>query len=325
MGNVMSKTSMGWVLMLCVGLGSMAASAQPYPSKPIRMIVPFGAGSATDNLARRFADKATTSLGAQVVVVNRPGANGLIAAQEVINAPKDGYTVMMSASTVHASNAYLYRTLPYDPVTDFTPISGITINPAVIVVRADLPAQNIGELIEFGKANPGKLNMGNGNASSLAAAALLRSMGGFTGIDVPFKSIPDALTELIGGRIDVLMADLNLVRPHIAAGKLRAIAVTSKSRMPSLPNVPAVAESLPGFEVNGWVAAFGPSGLQPNVVSKLNAVIAEFVTSPEFRKYADEQGIVPFATTPEDLGKFQREQIRFWADVLAKAGVPRSD
>ena len=297
----------------------------PYPSKPIRVVVPFGAGSNTDNLARRFAEKTGPALGTTFVVINKPGANGLIAAQEVMAAPNDGYTIMMSSASAHAANAYLYKSLGYDPVADFSPISGVTINPAVIVVRADLPVQNVKQLIEYGKANPGKLNIGSGNTSALASVSLLRSMGGFTGIDVPFKSPPDVISELLAGRIDLMSTDWVLVKPHVTSGKLRVLGVTSKARMPGLPNIPTVAETIPGFELNGWVAAFAPAATPPEVLAKLSKAIGDWINAPDFQKYAEEQGMIGFATSPADLAKFQREQIRHWSDVFARAGIPRGE
>ena len=299
------------------------AWAQAYPSKPIRIVVPFGPGSATDNISRMLAEKAGKVLGTSFVVDNKPGANGLIAAREVVGAPKDGYTIMVSSNSAHAANAYLYKDLGYDPVKDFAPITGLTINPHVLVVRADLPIHNMKELIEYGKAHPGKLNFGNGNTGSLANASLVKTMGGFTAADISYKSPPLAVTDLLGGRIDFLSTDYFIVNDHIKVGKLRAIGVTSKTRLRALPDVPTVAETIPGYELSGWVAAFAPAGVPPDVIAKLNKAFAEFVNSPEFQKYMDQQGMLGFATTPEELGAFQREQVGKWAEVLQKAGVPR--
>ena len=306
--------------LLC---GPAPAGAQAYPSKPIRIVVPFGPGSATDNISRMLAEKAGKSLGTTFVVDNKPGANGLIAAREVVSAPKDGYTIIVSSNSAHAANQYLYKDLGYDPVKDFTPITGLTINPHVIVVRSELPIRDMKELIAYGKANPGKLNMGNGNTGSLANASLIRAMGGFTGVDVAYKSPPAAVTDLLGGRIDLLSTDYFIVNDHIKVGKLRAIGVTSRKRLPALPDVPAIGETIPGYDLNGWVAAFAPAGTPPDVIAKLNKAFTEFVNSPEFQKYTDQQGMLGFATTPEELGTFQREQVGKWADVLQRAGVPR--
>ncbi len=297
--------------------------AQAYPSRPIRIVVPFGPGSATDTISRMLGDKVGKTLGTTFVVDNRPGANGLIAAREVVAAPKDGYTIMVSSNSAHAANVYLYRNLGYDPVKDFMPITGLTTNPHVLVVRADLPIHTMKELIQYGKDHPGKLNFGNGNTGSLANASLVKTMGGFTAADITYKSPPAAVTDLLGGRIDFLSTDYFIVNDHIKTGRLRALAVTSKTRLRPLPDVPTVAETLPGYELNGWVAAFAPAGTPPEIVAKLNKAFVEFVNSPDFQQYMDQQGMQGFATTPEELGAFQREQVVKWAEVLQKAGVER--
>jgi tripartite-type tricarboxylate transporter receptor subunit TctC len=297
------------------------ACAQAYPSKPIRIVVPFGPGSATDNISRMLGDRAGKLLNTSFVVDNRPGANGLIAAREVVAAPKDGYTIIVSSNSAHAANAYLYKDLGYDPVKDFAPITGLTLNPHVLVVRADLPIHDMKELIAYGKANPGKLNFGNGNTGSLANASLVRTMGGFTATDIAYKSPPAAVTDLLGGRIDFLSTDYFIVNQQIRAGKLRAIAVTSKTRLRPLPDVQTVAETLPGYELVGWVAAFAPAGTPADIVAKLSKTFGEIINSAEFQRYMDEQGMQGFATTPAALGEFQREQVTKWAEVLKKAGV----
>jgi len=308
---------------ICVLALPAVAHAQPYPSKPIRIVVPFGPGSATDNISRMLGEKAGKILGTTFVVDNKPGANGLIAAREVVAAPKDGYTIIVSSNSAHAANQYLYKSLGYDPVKDFTPISGLTTNPHVLVVRADLPIHDMKELIQYGKDHPGKLNFGNGNTGSLANAALVKTLGGFSAADIAYKSPPAAVTDLLGGRIDFLSTDYFIVNDHIKVGKLRALAVTSKTRLRPLPDVPTVAETIPGYELNGWVAAFAPAGTPAEIIAKLNKAFVEFVNSPEFQQYMDQQGMQGFATTPAELGAFQREQVVKWADVLQKAGVER--
>jgi len=309
------------VLLALAAMPLGATAQQPYPSKPIRIVVPFGPGSATDTIARMIGDKAGKALGTSFVIDNRPGANGLLAAREVVNAPKDGYTIMVSSNSAHAANKYLYKDLGYDPVKDFAPITGLTTNPHVFVVRSSLPVKNMKELIQYGKDNPGKLNMGSGNTGSLANASLMRTMAGFTAVDVQYKSPPPAVLDLIAGRIDFLSVDYFIVNEHIKAGSLRPLAVTSKARLQALPDVPTVAETIPGYELNGWVAAFAPAGTPPDVIAKLNKAFGDVINSPEFQDYMRKQGMQGFVTTPEELGAFQREQVLKWADVLKKAGV----
>lgn len=302
---------------------SFVAMGQAFPSKPIRIVVPFGPGSATDTITRLLIDKAGKSLGTTFIVDNKPGANGLIAAREVVGSPKDGYTIMISSNSAHAANQYLYKNLGYDPVKDFSPITGLTTNPHVFVVRASLPAQNLKDLIQYGKDNPGKLNFGAGNTGGLANASLVKSLAGFTAAEISYKSPPAAVVDLLGGRIDFIAVDYFIVNDQIRAGALRALAVTSKTRLKALPNVPTVAETLPGYELNGWVAAFAPAGTPGDAIAKLNKAFAEVIRSPEFETYMERQGMQGFVTTPEELGAFQREQVSKWADVLMKAGVQR--
>jgi tripartite-type tricarboxylate transporter receptor subunit TctC len=302
---------------------SFAAMGQAFPSKPIRIVVPFGPGSATDTITRLLVDKAGKSLGTTFIVDNKPGANGLIAAREVVGSPKDGYTIIISSNSAHAANQYLYKNLGYDPVKDFAPITGLTTNPHVFVVRASLPVQNLKELIQYGKDNPGKLNFGAGNTGGLANASLMKSIGGFTAAEISYKSPPAAVVDLLGGRIDFLAVDYFIVNDQIRAGALRALAVTSKTRLKALPNIPTVAETLPGYELNGWVAAFAPAGTPGDAVAKLNKAFADVIRSPEFETYMERQGMQGFVTTPEELGAFQREQVTKWAEVLKKAGVER--
>ena len=309
------------LLSLCVM--SANAPAQTFPSKPIRMVVPFGPGSATDTIARMLAERASKGLGTTFVVDNRPGANGLIAAREVVNAPKDGHTIIISSNSAHAANLYLYKDLGYDPVKDFSPIIGLTINPHVLVARATLPVQTLQEFIEYGRANSGKLNFGAGNTGSLANASLLQSLAGFKAVDVSYKSQPAAVVDLLGGRIDFLSVDYFMVNEHIRSGALKALAVTSKTSLKALPNVPAVSETLAGYELNGWIAAFAPAGTSAEAIARLNKAFADVIRSPDFEAYMERQGMQGFVTTPQELGAFQREQVAKWAEVLEKAGVPR--
>ena len=313
------------LLMLAVSLGVVATSApaQPYPSKPIRIVVPFGPGSATDTITRLVGERASKALGVPIVVDNKPGANGLIAAREVATSPKDGYTLIVSSNSAHAANLYLYKDLGYDPVKDFTPVTGLTTNPHVIVVRSSLPVQNMKEFIQYGKDNPGKLNFGAGNTGSLANASLLKSLAGFTATEVQYKSQPAAVTDLLGGRIDFISIDYFIVADHIKVGTLRPLAVTSTTRLKALPNVPSLAETLPGYELNGWVAAFAPAGTPPDIVAKLNKTFIDVMSTPAWEEYVERQGMLSFPTTPAQLGTFQQEQVAKWADVLKKSGVER--
>jgi len=302
---------------------SLLTFSQSYPVKPIRIVVPFGPGSATDTISRLLIEKAGQSIGATFIVDNKPGANGLLAAREVVAATKDGYTIIISSNSAHAANQYLYKNLGYDPVKDFAPITGLTLNPHVFVVRSSLPVKSMKELVQYGINNPGKLNFGAGNTGSLANASLIKSLGKFEATEISYKSPPPAVLDMIAGRIDFLSVDYFIVNDHIRTGSLRALAVTSKSRLKALPNVPTVSETFPGYELNGWVAAFAPAGTPTAIIEKLNKAFAGAVNSPEFEDYMEKQGMQSFVTTPSELGQFQREQVILWAEVLKKAGVER--
>ena len=300
-----------------------ALMAQPYPSKPIRMVIPFGPGAATDMIGRYVTDRAGKILNTTFVVDNRPGANGMIAARELLKSPADGYTIMMSSNSAHAANVYLYKDLNYDPVKDFAPITGMTLNPHVMVIRSGIPAQNLKEFIAYAKANPGKLNFGSGNTGGLANASLFMSTAGFSATEVSYKSPPAAVVDLLGGRIDFMSVDYFIVADHLRAGTLRPLGVTSKNRLKALPNVPPIADALPGYELNGWTASFAAAGTPPEVIARLNKAFTAVLTTPEVDDYFERQGMQTFATTPEVLGAFVKEQVGKWADVLSKAGVAR--
>jgi tripartite-type tricarboxylate transporter receptor subunit TctC len=309
------------LLVACALALPAVALAQSYPSKPIRVVIPFGPGSATDTIARMVTEKAAKSLGTTFVVDNKPGANGLIAAREVVGAPKDGYTIIVSSNSAHAANKYLYKNIGYDPVEYFAPVIALTITPHVLVVRSTLPVKDMKEFIKYGKDHPGKLNFGAGNTGALANAALVRTMGGFTAQDVAYKSPPAAVIDLLADRLDFMSVDYFIVNEHIKSGKLRPIGVTSKSRLRALPDVPTVSETLPGYELSGWVAVFAPAGTPAPVIDRLNRALAEVIRSPEFEGYMERQGMQSFVTTPAELGDFQRKQVALWADVLKRAGV----
>ena len=268
--------------LVCSALAAGAAHAQPastssgqaYPNKPITFVVPFAAGSATDNLARVIAEKLGASLKQPVVIDNKAGASGFIAAQQVAKAKPDGYTVFITANTTHASNSALFKTLPYDPVKDFEPVATLGTVPLAVVVHPSIPAKNMAELIAYGKANPGKISFGSGSTSSRMAGEMLKSMAGIDMVNVQYKSNPQAVTDLLGGQIQLVIADAVTTMPHAKAGKLRALAISTAKRSPIAPELPTVAESgLPGYEMIGWFAAYVPAKTPKEIIAKLNAEI----------------------------------------------------
>lgn len=297
--------------------------AQAYPSKPIRVLVPFGPGAPSDAVIRWLADRVTRATGATFIVDNRVGANGMLAARETAKATPDGYTMMISSNSAHAANMYLYKEPGYHPVKDFAPITGVTKNPHVLVIRSSLPAQTLKEFVDYGKTNPDKLNFGAGNTGAIGNAAMLMGHGGFKAVSVTYKSPPQAVVDLAAGRIDFTTIDYFVVAEFIRNGQLRALGVTSSNRIKALPNVPAIAETFPGYELLGWLALFAPAGTPPETVGRLNKMFTDVLRSPEATEHFEKQGVDIFASAPGELGTFVGQQIERWRDVLAKAGVER--
>ncbi len=319
LARIISISLIGAVL----AAASTSTFSQTFPSKPIRVMVPFGPGAPSDAVIRYMADRATKMTGAVFVIDNRVGANGMLAARETAKAAPDGYTIMISSNSAHAANVYLYKELGYDPVKDFAPITGLTKNPHVLVMRSSLPAQNLKEFIEHAKANPGKLNFGAGNTGAIGIAGLLMSTTGFTAQAVSYKSPPPAVLDLVAGRIDFTSIDYFVVAEFIKTGQLRALGVTSTTRLKALPDVAPIADTYPGFELLGWLATFAPAGTPPNIVAQLNKMFTDVLKTPEAEDHFERQGMQIFASTPEVLGAFVQEQIVKWRDVLTNAGVER--
>ena len=300
-----------------------AQPAQGFPSKPIRIVVPFGAGTTTDQAAR-FIGKHLTDMTSQPVIVdNRPGANGFLALQYVLGQPADGYTIVIGTNTTHAANASLFKKLPYDPVADFMPISGIIIGGVVLAVSPSTPANNVKELVALAKQKPGKLSFGSGSSSSRVAGEAFKQMTGVDLLHVPYKSNPLALTDLLGGQITVMWTDMTTGAPMVTGNKLRALAVTSLKRSPQLPNIPTVDEAgVKGYESSFWSAAYMPAGTPPAVVKRMSdLLIKATTTAPAVTALAASTGAEPATMGPEGLGKFQQEESGKWGRIIKAAGI----
>jgi len=300
-----------------------AAQAQAYPNKPIRVLVPFGPGAPSDAVIRWLSDRVTRATGVQFVIDNRVGANGMLAAREAAKSAPDGYTMMISSNSAHAANMYLYKDPGYHPVRDFAPITGVTKNPHVIVVRSSLPVNNVRELVAWGKANPGKLNFGAGNTGTLAIAHSLMGAGGFEAQAVQYKSPPNAITDLVAGRIDFSTIDYFVVSEFIRTGQIRPIGITSASSIKALPQAEPVGATFPGFEILGWLATFAPAGTPPAIVGHLNKLFTDALRTPEAQEHFERQGVHIFASTPAELGEWVAGQVVRWHEMLSKAGVER--
>ena len=320
MTSVLHRSVLAFVLMLVAAL----SSAQTYPTKPIRLVVPFPPGGATDILARDVAQKLTEAWGQSVIVDNRPGAGGNIGSELVAKSAPDGYTLEMGTVGTHAINASLYAKMPYDHVKDFTPVILVAGVPNVLVVTPSLPVSSVAELIAYAKANPGKLNFASsGNGTSIhLSGELFKVMAGVQMTHIPYKGSAPALQDLIAGQVQLMFDNLPPSLPQIKAGKLRALAVTSLARAPALPDVPTLAESgLPGFEASSWFGILAPAGTPAPIVAKLNAEVAKWLATPEAKEKLLKQGANPAGGTPEDFAKHIAAETAKWAKVVKDSGA----
>ena len=309
------------LVLLVAALAASTVGAQTYPSRPVKLVVPFPAGSATDQIARVVGQQLQESLGQPFVVENKPGAQGSIASAEVARAAPDGYTLMVGTNTPLAANPSLFKKLNYDPVKDFAPLARLGTISFMIMVRPDFPAKNFKEFLAHAKANPGKLSAGYGSAGSQVSQAMLRSMGKIDFIDVPYKGLPQAITDVLGGQISFTFADLANALAQIKGGKLRGIAVTSQKRSALAPDVPAIAEELPGYELIAWFALVAPAGTPAPVVSRLHEVTVKSLAKPEVAARFGSLGTDVAPMNPEQLGGFIRSEIAKWAKMAKEAGI----
>ena len=309
-------------LALGLGLAGMApAFAQGYPARPVRMVVPFPAGSATDLAARVMAQQLQSALGQSFVVDNKPGAGGSIAALEVIRAAADGYTLLFSSNSAVASNVALLKSIPYDPLKDFTPIAGIGETMLVLMLKADHPAKNLQEFVSYVKQRPGKVTAGYGSSSSQVCIAVLNKLGKLDVLPVPYKGIPLAVTDVLGGTVDFTFVDLGNAMAQSKGGKLRALGITAPKRSPLAADWPALADTLPGFDITAWFAIVGPAGVPKDVVDKLNHVVGQALKNPEAMDKLAGIGMQPMPLTPEQLKAFMGSEVAKWIRLVKDANL----
>jgi tripartite-type tricarboxylate transporter receptor subunit TctC len=311
-------------LMSSLGLGLLGSSsvmAQAYPTKPIRLVVTFPTGGAPDILARLFSEKA--QLGQPVVIDNKPGAGGNIGSDVVAKSAGDGYTIVMGTVGTHSINGALYEKMPYDMVKNFTPISLIASAPNLLVVNNDLPVKTVSELITYMKANPNKLSFASpGIGTSVhMSGELFKSMTGTSMTHVPYKGRQFYMPDLLGGNIQLVFDNMPSALPLAKEGKIRAIAQTTAKRSPAAPDVPTVAESLPGFEATTWFAMFAPANTPKAVIDKLNAEVVRIFKLPDVAERLKILGLDPVLSTSEELGKHQANEIVKWAKVVKDSGA----
>jgi tripartite-type tricarboxylate transporter receptor subunit TctC len=328
-GGIMTVTMLRTLAALAgiaalAGAAPVAAQAPAYPTKPIRLVVPFPPGGATDILARAVAQKLAETWGQSVVVDNRPGAGGNIGSELVARAAPDGYTLEMGTVGTHAINSSLYAKMPYDHVKDFAPVILVAAVPNVLVVNPAVPANSVQELIAYAKANPGKLNFASsGNGTSIhLSGELFKVMAGVQMTHVPYKGSAPALQDLLGGQVQLMFDNLPPSLPQIKAGKLRALGVTTAARSPALPDVPTIAESgLPGFESSSWFGVLAPAGTSLAIIAKLNAEIGRWLASPEAKEKLVAIGANGAGGTPEDFAKHIAAETAKWAKVVKESGA----
>ena len=301
---------------------ALPAAAQDYPSKPITMVVPFGPGSGTDQMARLYAKALGDQVKVPIVVENKGGANGFIAAQYVAKAAPDGYTLMMTTNTTHAANEHLFKKIPYDPVKDFAPIGLLATGQMLLLVKPDSPYKSVADLLAAARKTPGKLDFGSGSSSSQVAGFALQQMAHLDMLNVPYKSNPQAITDLIGGRFTFMFSDTPTALPQVQGGKLRALATSGSHRVAALPDLPTVAEAgVKGYDVSYWFAAYAPAGTPPAIVAKLNQMFNKASATDEVKAYMKQTSGTPTSSTPEGLAKFQATESKKWGEVIRAAGI----
>jgi len=310
--------------LIFTGLASAASAQTPYPNRTITLVLPFAAGSGTDTTTRIISQHLGAALGVGIVIDNRPGANGMIAATYVARAAPDGYTLFVTTNTTHSANPYLLKTLTYDPVKDFTPIARTGDLPFMLVVHPDVPAKTVAELVVYAKANPGKLTYASGSSSAIVSGATFAHNAGIDMLHVPYKSSPPAMNDVIGGRITMMFTDVLTGLPHVNGNALRALAVTTKDRSPLVPNLPSMQEAgVPDFDITSWQGYFGPANLPKEIVTRLNTEIRKIVEKPEIKAQLATLGMDAFSGTPEELRAFVGDQLVLWEKLIRNAGIEK--
>jgi tripartite-type tricarboxylate transporter receptor subunit TctC len=312
------------MLALILALAPRQAAAETYPSRPVRFVLPFGAGSASDALARIIANELTKSLGQAVVVIPKPGANGAISATDVARSAPDGYSFLFGTNSPLAVVPNLMKQPPYDVLKDFSPITFLGENAFFITVHPSVPAKTLVEFIDHAKANPRKLNYASGSTFAIVSTALFAAATGIEMEHIPYKTEPDAIVDLLSGRIQLMNLTSTTTLPNAHAGKLRVLATTLPQRSPLLPDVPTLTEQgQKQLPVVAWFGLVGPAGLPPEIVARMNKEVSAVLTNPDIRRQLEGHGFAPQPSTPDGLTAYMIEQLAIWKDALKAADIPQ--
>lgn len=317
----MRRLTIGLAAVAAIGAAGVAA-AQDYPNKPVRLVVPFPPGGVADNLARAYGQELAKAWGQPVVVENRPGAGTTIGADFVAKSPADGYTIYLT-NVGHSTSAAVYRKLPYNADKDFTPVSVLADVPSILAATPSLPAKDIKELIALAKSKPGTINFasaGTGTGSHLMGE-YLKALAGIDIVHVPYKGTAPAFADLSSGRVSLIFEPIGTMLPHIRAGKLKALGVTTAKRSPVAPEVPAIAEVLPGFDTSTWYGILAPAGTPPEVVRKIHGELVRITEGSEMKKRLLAQGLQPVGNTPEQFGDILKADVQRWTKLVKEAGI----
>ena len=307
-------------LVLAPWLAGEPAFAQSWPTQPVKLVVPFPAGSATDIIARLIGRELQESLGQPFVIDNKPGAQGMIGAEFVAKSAPDGYTLLVAAVSFAATES-LFKKTPYDAQNDFTPVSRLATTPLVLMVKSDFPAKTLPEFIDYVKARPGKLSAGYGSSSSQVCIAQLESLAKLDVLEVPYKGIPLAVNDVLAGVLTFSFVDLSNALAQSKGGTMRAIAVTSAKRSPLVPDWPALAETLPGYDIDAWIATLGPKGLPRDIAQKLHDATMKAMAKPDVQQKLAAVGFTPALLPPAEMPQFMKSEIAKWAQMVKQAGI----
>jgi len=316
-----------WLWLLAKSLAtsflfaSALACAQSYPNHPIKLVVPYGPGSSPDSVGRIIAQQMQEALGQPVIVANVAGALANVGTAEVARAAPDGYTILLTTNTPHAANVALFKSLPFDPVKDFAPIVRLITTSMVLLVRSDFPASTLDDFIRYAKAKPNGLSAGYGSAATIVSIAKLRTAAGFKTLDVPYKGVPLAITDVLGGQIDFTLGDFAVAMPQIRGGKMKGLAVTSPLRTALAPELPAIAETFPGYETRIWYGLVAPANTPRPVITRVYDVVSASLAKPEVKTKLGSLGLEPASMPPEEFAAFIKQEISKWTREVHEAGI----